>query len=228
MSATADPPDRHHETTECHRCPETPTVTDVLRHHMSRPSWNLAVASIRVAAPSKVLRTSPLGQPQAPGHLPSSTHADSRLHRPTPREDRPRSPLVARSDRGGGARVRRTARAPLRQRRVGARHRHRRSGRTPGPHHLARGDGGGRGGLPRRSAGVGECHRPRRPRERRSQPNLDHTFRCRYDSGEARVDDDESTEVGWFSLGALPPMAPVLAERIARAAAHSGGETLLD
>ncbi len=51
---------------------------------------------------------------------------------------------------------------------------------------------------------------------------LDHTFRCRYLGGVAHVGDDESTDVGWFGPDALPPMAPVLVERIARALAHEG------
>jgi 8-oxo-dGTP pyrophosphatase MutT (NUDIX family) len=33
---------------------------------------------------------------------------------------------------------------------------------------------------------------------------LDVTFRCRYVSGEARVNDDESVDVGWFALDELP------------------------
>ena len=35
---------------------------------------------------------------------------------------------------------------------------------------------------------------------------LDHAFRCRWVSGEAAVGDEESTEVGWFALDALPPL----------------------
>jgi 8-oxo-dGTP pyrophosphatase MutT (NUDIX family) len=35
---------------------------------------------------------------------------------------------------------------------------------------------------------------------------LDHTFRCRAAGGEARVNDPESVEVGWFALGALPTL----------------------
>ncbi|MEU7028508.1 NUDIX domain-containing protein [Streptomyces sp. NPDC046275] len=35
---------------------------------------------------------------------------------------------------------------------------------------------------------------------------LDVSFRCRAVGGEARVNDDESLEVGWFELDALPPM----------------------
>ncbi|MER5948045.1 NUDIX domain-containing protein [Streptomyces sp. NPDC001904] len=35
---------------------------------------------------------------------------------------------------------------------------------------------------------------------------MDITFRCRAVGGEARVNDDESLEVGWFDLDALPPL----------------------
>jgi ADP-ribose pyrophosphatase YjhB (NUDIX family) len=35
---------------------------------------------------------------------------------------------------------------------------------------------------------------------------MDVTFRCRAVGGEARVNDDESLEVGWFAPDALPPM----------------------
>lgn len=51
---------------------------------------------------------------------------------------------------------------------------------------------------------------------------LDHTFRCRYVSGEAHPADDESTEAQWFSLGELPSMKPVLVDRIRTAVEHSG------
>ncbi|MFD4779285.1 NUDIX domain-containing protein, partial [Streptomyces sp. NPDC058427] len=34
---------------------------------------------------------------------------------------------------------------------------------------------------------------------------LDVTFRCRATGGEARVNDDESLEVAWFDVDALPP-----------------------
>jgi 8-oxo-dGTP pyrophosphatase MutT (NUDIX family) len=37
---------------------------------------------------------------------------------------------------------------------------------------------------------------------------LDLCFRCRPLSGEARVNDDESLEVGWFSLDAMPEIPP--------------------
>ena len=46
--------------------------------------------------------------------------------------------------------------------------------------------------------------------EARAYPNgdavqfLDLCFRCRYVAGEARVNDDESTEVGWFDRDRLP------------------------
>ena len=36
---------------------------------------------------------------------------------------------------------------------------------------------------------------------------LDLTFRCRYLSGEAQVNDDESLEVAWFPLTALPDLS---------------------
>ncbi len=35
---------------------------------------------------------------------------------------------------------------------------------------------------------------------------MDITFRCRAQSNEAWVNDDESLEVGWFALDALPPL----------------------
>ncbi|MFF3733873.1 NUDIX domain-containing protein [Streptomyces sp. NPDC002476] len=35
---------------------------------------------------------------------------------------------------------------------------------------------------------------------------LDVTFRCRATGGEARVNDDESLEVGWYPVDALPPL----------------------
>jgi ADP-ribose pyrophosphatase YjhB (NUDIX family) len=56
---------------------------------------------------------------------------------------------------------------------------------------------------------------------------LDHTFRCRYVGGEARVGDDESTEVGWFPTDALPRMSPGLEERIRTALRPGEGTRLL-
>lgn len=49
---------------------------------------------------------------------------------------------------------------------------------------------------------------------------LDHTFRCRWVSGEARPGDDESTDAGWFALDALPEMAQTFLDRIACAVAN--------
>jgi len=44
---------------------------------------------------------------------------------------------------------------------------------------------------------------------------LDLTFWCRYLDGEAQVSDDESTEVAWFSLDALPDdLAPSSRQRL--------------
>lgn len=43
---------------------------------------------------------------------------------------------------------------------------------------------------------------------------LELTFRCRAVGGHARVNDDESAEVGWFSRHALPPLAPGYRTRI--------------
>lgn len=44
---------------------------------------------------------------------------------------------------------------------------------------------------------------------------LDHTFRCRWVSGEPRPGDEEATEARFFPVRALPPMPPDCAERIA-------------
>lgn len=43
---------------------------------------------------------------------------------------------------------------------------------------------------------------------------LDHTFRCRWVSGEPRPGDDEASEVGWFGVEALPPMQERFRDRI--------------
>jgi hypothetical protein len=43
---------------------------------------------------------------------------------------------------------------------------------------------------------------------------LDHTFACSYVAGEARVGDDESTDVGWFGVDDLPAMQPSFLDRI--------------
>jgi 8-oxo-dGTP pyrophosphatase MutT (NUDIX family) len=55
---------------------------------------------------------------------------------------------------------------------------------------------------------------------------LDHTFRCRYESGTAHVADDESTEVRWFALGALPWMRHPHPARITAAVGHDGATRL--
>lgn len=39
-------------------------------------------------------------------------------------------------------------------------------------------------------------------------------FRCTYLSGQAEVGDEESTEVGWFGVDALPELSEVLLRRI--------------
>jgi 8-oxo-dGTP pyrophosphatase MutT (NUDIX family) len=44
---------------------------------------------------------------------------------------------------------------------------------------------------------------------------LDHTFRCRWVSGDPRPGDDESTDAGWFGVDALPFMRQVFLDRIA-------------
>jgi ADP-ribose pyrophosphatase YjhB (NUDIX family) len=57
---------------------------------------------------------------------------------------------------------------------------------------------------------------------------VDHAFRCRYVAGEAAVGDDESVDVGWFPVEALPPMDALLRQRIVHAVEHDGGPTRLD
>ncbi|MBT2515615.1 NUDIX domain-containing protein [Arthrobacter sp. ISL-30] len=51
---------------------------------------------------------------------------------------------------------------------------------------------------------------------------LDIVFRCRYVSGEARVNDDESLDVGWFNLDDLPPLSAGYRESIRLALAPDG------
>ncbi|MFD7866806.1 NUDIX domain-containing protein [Streptomyces sp. NPDC057682] len=46
---------------------------------------------------------------------------------------------------------------------------------------------------------------------------LDITFRCRAVGGTARVNDDESLEVGWFPVDALPPLKDFSLLRIKQA-----------
>ncbi|MDN5767929.1 MAG: NUDIX domain-containing protein [Humibacillus sp.] len=50
---------------------------------------------------------------------------------------------------------------------------------------------------------------------------LDHTFRCRWVSGEPTPGDDEASEAAWFSLDALPEMSAWSAERIECAVANA-------
>ncbi|WP_327261058.1 NUDIX domain-containing protein [Streptomyces sp. NBC_01232] len=45
----------------------------------------------------------------------------------------------------------------------------------------------------------------------------DITFRCRATGGEARANDNESLEVAWFEVDALPPLDPFGLDRIHRA-----------
>jgi 8-oxo-dGTP pyrophosphatase MutT (NUDIX family) len=52
---------------------------------------------------------------------------------------------------------------------------------------------------------------------------LDTTLRCRATGGEARVNDDESLEVGWFDLDALPQLEEFALFRIKQA--QSDGPT---
>ncbi|MFC7866593.1 NUDIX hydrolase [Streptomyces murinus] len=49
---------------------------------------------------------------------------------------------------------------------------------------------------------------------------MDITFRCRAVGGEARVNDDESLDVGWFAVDALPELNEFGLSRIKRAMAE--------
>ncbi|GLP64659.1 NUDIX hydrolase [Streptomyces sp. TUS-ST3] len=46
---------------------------------------------------------------------------------------------------------------------------------------------------------------------------MDISFRCRAVGGEARVNDDESLEVGWFAVDALPELSEFGVQRIKQA-----------
>ncbi|GGB45666.1 NUDIX hydrolase [Flexivirga endophytica] len=48
---------------------------------------------------------------------------------------------------------------------------------------------------------------------------LDHAFRCRWVSGEARVGDEESSDVRWFGVDDLPPLLPRFEKQLAMALA---------
>lgn len=43
---------------------------------------------------------------------------------------------------------------------------------------------------------------------------LDHTFRCRWSSGEPHAADEENTDARFFPVGALPPMSGAHADRV--------------
>lgn len=51
---------------------------------------------------------------------------------------------------------------------------------------------------------------------------LDHAFRCRWISGEARIGDDESSDVRWFDVDDLPPLQPRFERQLAMALAEDG------
>ena len=51
---------------------------------------------------------------------------------------------------------------------------------------------------------------------------VDHTFRCRYVSGEPRFDGEETTDARWFPLDAMPEMRPHFVRRIESARATDG------
>ena len=54
----------------------------------------------------------------------------------------------------------------------------------------------------------------------------DLTFRCRYVSGEAHAADDESVEVGWFPVDALPDVDAGSRRRVQRAVADEPAAVL--
>jgi len=51
---------------------------------------------------------------------------------------------------------------------------------------------------------------------------LDHCFSCRYVEGDAYVADDESIDVGWFTISDLPAMRDIFRQRIACALQDDG------
>jgi 8-oxo-dGTP pyrophosphatase MutT (NUDIX family) len=70
------------------------------------------------------------------------------------------------------------------------------------------------------AAAVTDDHVVQYPNGDRAQ-YLDLTFACRPVAGTARVADDESTDVGWFGVDALPePLVATSRDRIARAVAY--------
>ncbi|HRO30924.1 NUDIX domain-containing protein [Citricoccus sp.] len=67
--------------------------------------------------------------------------------------------------------------------------------------------------APRRLAGVGTTTEVTYPNGDRAQ-YLDVVMLMDYVSGEARVGDEENTDVGWFRLGALPDLPPLHARAL--------------
>jgi 8-oxo-dGTP pyrophosphatase MutT (NUDIX family) len=68
--------------------------------------------------------------------------------------------------------------------------------------------------TPRRLAGVGTTREVTYPNGDRAR-YLDVVMVMDYVSGEARVNDDENTDVGWFALDALPDLPPLHARALA-------------
>jgi 8-oxo-dGTP pyrophosphatase MutT (NUDIX family) len=67
--------------------------------------------------------------------------------------------------------------------------------------------------APRRLAGVGTTHEVTYPNGDRAR-YLDVVMLMDYLSGEARVGDEENTDVGWYRLGALPDLPPLHARAL--------------
>ncbi|MFC7403088.1 NUDIX domain-containing protein [Citricoccus sp. GCM10030269] len=67
--------------------------------------------------------------------------------------------------------------------------------------------------APQRLAGVGTTLEVAYPNGDRAQ-YLDVVMAMKYVSGEARVNDDENTDVGWFALDALPELPPLHARAL--------------
>lgn len=57
---------------------------------------------------------------------------------------------------------------------------------------------------------------------------MDITFRCRAVGGEARVNDDESLDVGWFEVDALPELNEFALFRIKQAMSEAESPTWFD
>ncbi|MFP5283544.1 MAG: NUDIX hydrolase [Actinomycetes bacterium] len=53
------------------------------------------------------------------------------------------------------------------------------------------------------------------------------TFRCTYLAGDAAVADEESSEVGWFGLDALPPLSARMRRRL-QVGLPAAGETVFE